>query len=155
MKAIRNDSLEFIEDVIGKCDTCNLAMVDENNFPYVLPMNFGYRNGIIYFHGDNKGKKLEILNIHPGVAISFSADHRLYKQNEKVACSYSMAYRSVLAYGEVEFIEDYDQKVDALKIIMGQYAKGDFMFSRPAVLNVKVFKVKVEKFNGKEFGKRG
>ncbi len=153
MKARRDDSLPFVESIIRACESCNLAMVDESGLPYVVPMNFGYSEGILYFHGDPKGRKNELLKKNPKVAISFSTDHQLYHQNEEVACSYSMAYRSVLAYGEVEFIDDYEQKVEALNVIMNQYAEGSFRYSKPAVLNVKVFKVAVSTFHGKEFGK--
>jgi hypothetical protein len=142
-----------IDDIISKCEVCNLAMVDAHNRPYVVPMNFGYKDGVIYFHSAPTGKKIDLLKKHPDVAISFSTNHKLYMQNENVACSYGMSYQGVFAFGKVEFIEDYDQKVDALNIIMKQYSERDFTYNRPAVVNVCVFIVKVDQFTGKEFGR--
>jgi len=130
-----------------------MAMVDADNMPYVVPMNFGYKEGVIYFHGDPNGKKMDILRKNANVAISFSTDHQLSKQNEDVACSYSMNYRSVFAKGEVYFIEDYDKKVEALNIIMANYTEGEFSYNSPAVTNVAVFAVKVDEFTAKEFGR--
>ncbi len=153
MKAREVTYQPHIDSIIGKCEVCNVAMVDADGNPYVVPMNFGYKDGIIYLHASRQGKKIDILSSNPGVAISFSTDHKLYKQHQDVACSYGMSYRSVFAFGNVEFIEDYDKKIDALNIIMRQYIDRDFSYNRPSVLNVCVFIVKVEKFTGKEFGR--
>ena len=153
MKAREITFQPHIDAIIGKCEVCNMAMTDNENLPYVVPMNFGYRDGVIYFHSDKKGRKLEILSVKPDVAISFSTNHKLYNQNENVACSYGMSYQSVFAYGKVEFVEDYDEKVEALNMLMKQYTDRDFTYNRPAVVNVAVFKVKVDRFTGKEFGR--
>ena len=62
-----------------------------------------------------------------------------------------MRYRSVLLHGKAEFVEDYDAKVDALKIIMSHYTDNDFDFSPPAVNNVTIIKVRVVKLTGRKF----
>lgn len=135
--------------VIDKCEVCNVAMVDLQNKPYVLPFNFGYENQIIYLHSAPFGQKIDILRQNPSVCISFSTDHQLFHRNEPVACSYGMRYRSVLAFGKVEFVEDYDEKVDILNIIMRKYAGKDFTYNAPAVNNVAIFKVIPEKIETK------
>jgi nitroimidazol reductase NimA-like FMN-containing flavoprotein (pyridoxamine 5'-phosphate oxidase superfamily) len=141
-----------LESIIAKCHVCNMAMVDEDGLPYVLPMNFGYADDCIYFHSSGTGKKIDILKRNPQVCISFSADHKLQWVNENVACSWGMSYRSVLAYGEVEFVDDYDQKEEALKIIMKTYTEIDFTFNAPAVKDVMVFRVKIDKLHGRALG---
>ena len=143
---------EEIERIIGKCEVCYVAMVDEENKPYVIPMNFGYKDDCIYLHSSQTGKKIDILKKNSNVCVSFSTDHLLRWQSENVACSYSMKYRSVLAYGKVEFVEDSNQKIEALNIIMSQYTKKEFSYSEPAVKDVKVFKVVVEKLEGRAYG---
>lgn len=127
-------------------------MVDENGFPYVVPMNFGYSAGYIYLHSSKKGRKIEILKSNPTVSLSFSTDHQIRWQNEEVACSYSMKYRSVLVFGTVEFIEDMDAKRYALSKIMEQYSNLSFTFNDPAVREVEVFKVRIEKMEGRVYG---
>ena len=144
---------ELIKEIILKCDICNMSMVDENNMPYVVPMNFGYDNETIYFHSHPEGKKMNILEKNPAVSVSFSTDHELYNQSETVACSYGMAYKSVFASGDIEFIDDYDEKVFALNMIMAQYVAGEFSYNRPSVINVRVFKLKPGQITCKLFGK--
>ena len=141
-----------LESIIGKCDVCNLAMVDEKGMPYVLPMNFGYEDDYVYFHSSRTGKKIDILKNNHNVCIAFSSDHQLRWVNEEVACSWGMKYRSVLVYGKVEFIDDFDQKEEALKIIMNNYTDVDFTFNAPAVKDVMVYRVKVDEINGRTLG---
>jgi uncharacterized protein len=146
------DSIEGIEKIIGKCQFCNVSMVDENFEPYVVPMNFGYSDGIFYLHSSKIGKKIDILKIHNKVCISLCTDHELRWQNEEMACSYSMKYRSVLVYGRVEFIEEPDEKVKALNCIMQHYTSLDFTYSEPSVREVAVYKIIVEKMHGRVYG---
>jgi nitroimidazol reductase NimA-like FMN-containing flavoprotein (pyridoxamine 5'-phosphate oxidase superfamily) len=141
-----------MESVIRKCQFCSIAMVDGEGKPYVIPMNFGYRDGIIYLHGSKVGKKADILMMHPDVCIAFSTDHQLRYVNEDVACSWSMKYRSILAYGRVEFVEDMKEKVDCLNIIMANYSGRSFTFNDPAVREVMVLKVKADKIEGRSYG---
>ncbi len=141
-----------IKEIIDKCDACFLAMVDPEGKPYVLPFNFGYENDTLYLHSDQKGKKMDVLKNNPNVCVAFSTDHKLFFRHETVACSYGMDYRSVLAYGKVVFIEDYDEKVRVLNIIMRKYAGKEFRYNTPAVNNVAVYKVEITKIEGKVSG---
>lgn len=141
-----------LEAIIQKCDYCSLAMVDGDGNPYVVPMNFGYAGDHIYFHSARQGKKIDILKENPRVCVSFSTDHELRWVNEEVACSWGMKYRSVLAYGEIEFIDDYDEKVEALKSIMKNYTDHAFTFNAPAVNDVMIYRVKVDKLVGRCYG---
>ncbi|MBI9066544.1 MAG: pyridoxamine 5'-phosphate oxidase family protein [Salinivirgaceae bacterium] len=143
--------LEEIEIIIKKCQTCHVAMVDQYGKPYLLPFNFGYDDGVVYLHSDQTGKKIDILKNNPAVCINFSKDHDLFMANDHVACSYGMAYRSVLVYGNVEFITENDKKIEALNIFMKQYVDRDFSYAEPSVKNVCIFKVKIEDFTGKMY----
>lgn len=112
-------------------------------------MNFGYENGIIYLHSGPEGSKLEMLEHNNNVCITFSVGHKLVYQHEKVACSYSMRSESAMCRGQVEFIEEINEKRRALDIIMRHYTDSEFNYSDPAVRNVKVWKVAVRQTTGK------
>ena len=143
---------EEIERTIRKCDTCVVSMVDHNNMPYSIPMNFGYSDNFIILHSAKEGKKIDILRQNPNVCIVFSTDHVLVKQSEKVACSYTMKYRSVLAIGKVEFIEDNLDKIGVLNILMKQYSDKSFTYNEPSLNGVCVIKVKIEKLEARAYG---
>lgn len=147
-------SQEEIDAIIAKCEVCYVGMTDTDGFPYVVPFNFGYKEGVIYLHSAQHGKKIDILKKNPSVCIVFSADHKLNFQSEQVACSYSMHYRSVQAFGKVEFIDDTDEKVSVLNTVMAKYTSKDFSYNPPSIREVCTYKIKVERFSGKVFGYR-
>lgn len=122
MKNRALDNPRDLIDIIEKCDVCYVSMVDNENKPYVIPMNFGFAENTILLHGAKQGKKIDILKNKPQVCIVFSTDHQLRWQNEDVACSWSMKYRSVLAYGKVEFIDDHKEKEVLLHQFMKSYS---------------------------------
>lgn len=138
-----------MEEIIRKCQVCHIAMVDLDGLPYVLPFNFGYEENTIYFHSGKSGKKMNILTNNLNVCVEFSTDYLLRSQNEKVGCSYTMKFRSVLAYGKVEFIDDPEQKTRIMNIIMKNYAAGEFKYNPPSMNEVCCWIVKINKLEGK------
>lgn len=141
-----------IEKVIRSCALCYVGMADENGIPYVLPMNFGYEDEIIYLHSAQEGHSISILENNPNVCITFCTHPELMWQDEEMACSYRMRAGSVICHGKVYFEEEYNEKVKALDIIMRQYSDRSFNYSAPSVKNVKIWKVAVEKISAREFG---
>ena len=152
MRTVSHSNIDFIESVIRSCDVCFVGMVDENGTPYVLPMNFGYMDKMVYLHSAPNGRKIDILNNNKSVCITFSTDSELVYQHQQVACSYRMRSTSVIINGKVEFIEDDSAKWEALDIFMKNYSVDDFKYSKPAVRNVKVWKVKADTITCREFG---
>lgn len=152
MKTILLSEKETVEKVISKSDICYIGMVDANNMPYVLPMNFGYNEEVIYLHSGPTGSCIDILNHNSNVCITFSIDHQLVFQHPDVACSYRMKAKSAICRGKVAFIEDLEEKKEALNIIMSHYSDKSFRFSDPAVRNVKIWKVPIESMTAREYG---
>jgi nitroimidazol reductase NimA-like FMN-containing flavoprotein (pyridoxamine 5'-phosphate oxidase superfamily) len=141
-----------IAQIINKCDVCYVGMADSNNMPYVVPFNFGFKDGIIYLHSAQQGKKMDILRHNNKVCVAFSTDHLMAWQHPDVACSYLMKYRSVQVFGHVEFVEGFDEKIEALNIFMQKYTGRDFNYGAPSIHEVCVYKVVVSEMFGKELG---
>lgn len=141
-----------IESIIHDCQVCYVGMVDKNNTPYVVPFNFGYNEGYIYLHSAREGRKIDILKNNNRVCVTFSTGHELRNQSEGVACSYSMKFRSVMAFGYVEFIEDFDQKVEILNKVMMHYTGKEFTYGAPSVHEVATYRVVIEEMTGKKLG---
>lgn len=152
MKNKTLDNPRDILDIIQNCDVCYVSMVDQDNKPYVIPMNFGFVDNTILLHSSKQGKKIEILKNQPEVCIVFSTDHQLRWQNEDVACSWSMKYRSVLAYGKVEFIDTIAEKESIFRQFMKNYSPKEFKFSKPSLEEVQVMKVPIDKIEGRAYG---
>ncbi len=154
MKTFIVDDKQRIESIILHCDTCFVGITDLEGNPYVIPMNFGYEDDVLYLHSGPEGSKLEMLERNNHVCITFSSGHKLVYRDEQVACSYSMRSDSVICRGKVAFIEDMDEKCRALDIIMRHYTDRQFVYSDPAVRNVRVWRVPIDQITGKELGRR-
>lgn len=141
---------EELLEIISKAKYCHIGMINENE-PYVLGFNFGFKDNILYLHCAKQGHKLEILKKNNNICAAFDIDHDFFSRHENVACSWRMRYRSVLVWGKAEFEENYDMKIEALKIIMAQYSDKDFEFNPPAINNINIIKIKVTKITGRKF----
>jgi uncharacterized protein len=143
---------EDMDNIINRCEVCYLGMSDEENNPYVLPFNFGYRDKTIYLHSARTGKKMDIMTKNPKVCLAFSTDHVLRFTNEEVACSYGMKFRSVVLYGKIKFIDDFEQKKEVMNIIMQKYTGKTFPYNPPSINEVAVYNVVIEEMTGRESG---
>ena len=61
MKTFIIEDKQRIESIILHCDACFVGITDLEGNPYVVPMNFGYENGVLYLHSGPEGSKLEML----------------------------------------------------------------------------------------------
>jgi len=141
---------EDMTAVMEKAEICRLAMVDGDR-PYMVPLNFGYKERVLYFHSAGEGKKIDILRKNPRVCFEIETDTALIEAEG--ACDWSMKYRCVIGQGSAEFIEDPAEKAAAFDIIMNQYSPGRRYNYPPAMLGaVTLFKVAVEEISGKQSG---
>ena len=150
MQTLNHTDIEVIEAIIRKCDICFIGVVTADNKPYVLPMN--YKDEAIYLHSAPEGRLIDIIENNNHICITFSTDNELVFQHPEVACSYRMKSKSVVIEGQVEFIEDMDEKREALNTLMKTYSEKEFKYNDPAVRNVKIWKVPMNNVSCKEFG---
>ena len=126
----------IIEEILKQAKICRLAMID-NGLPYILPFNFGYRENCIYIHSAPAGKKIDLLRENP--LVCFEVEEKTEIITDEVACKWSTMYRSVVGYGNVEIITDFNEKTKGLEIIMAQHgASGKLKFD-PGKLNLLLY----------------
>jgi nitroimidazol reductase NimA-like FMN-containing flavoprotein (pyridoxamine 5'-phosphate oxidase superfamily) len=151
MRTLFIEDKEEINKIIKSCKTCFLGM-SENGFPYVLPMNFALDGDNVILHSAQSGRMWETLKKNSNVCINWTLGEDLKWQDVRVGCSYRVKSKSVLAEGTVEFVDDLNEKTRCLKLLMKQYSDQDFKFGKPAVENVGIIRVAIEKLTAKEFG---
>jgi len=110
-----------ISEILDNAEFGTLALCVENK-PYSLPINFVELNGEIFFHGAKRGKKIEIMKTNSYASFSVVEDYSLlpsYFSNDKAnACPATHLFKSVIIDGQIEFVEKYEEKVDALQGLM-------------------------------------
>ena len=139
-----------IEEILQKAQVCRLALC-ENNIPYIVPMNYGYKDGYLYVHGAKEGKKTDMIAANPNVCFEVDMDHELVKGENGSEWTYK--YHSVIGYGKAEILQAFEEKKQGLDIIMEHYS-GSFEHQYPeaAVHAVSVIRIKIEEMTGKKSG---
>ncbi len=136
-----------LEQILWQGKVCHLAISDLPT-PYLVPLNYGYRNGMLYFHSAPQGHKIELLRRQPQVSFSVVIDLGIVEA--AAACNWGAKFRSVIGSGRVEFIQGIEEKREALQVLMAQYAEGEFDFPAEAVAETTVFRLVIEQMVGKQ-----
>jgi len=144
-----NDFNEILGIMRG-CDSLFLSLMD-GEYPYVIPMNFGFEeeNGKvrIYLHGAKDGKKLELIAKDDHVAFAMSRAHNLIPGN--VPCATSFQYESVCGRGKISMVQG-EEACHALSVIVAQYDHEQVhTFDERHVKAVSVMRIDVEQLTGK------
>jgi nitroimidazol reductase NimA-like FMN-containing flavoprotein (pyridoxamine 5'-phosphate oxidase superfamily) len=92
--------------------------------PYVVTLNYGFEwNGdlpVFWFHCAKEGRKIDLIRKNAAACVSVDVDHELIKGDK--GCDWSMKYRSVVAEGEVEIVEDPAEQKRGMDVVMERYA---------------------------------
>lgn len=139
-----------IDDIINRAQVCRLAFCNED-IPYIVPMNFGYRDNCLYFHCAREGKKLDMLKNNHVVCFEIDIDHEIIKDDNP--CEWGIKYRSVIGYGKAELIPELNKKKDALDTIMSKYSDiTHYDYPENAVRNIEIIKITIAEVTGKKAG---
>ncbi len=142
--------LNEIKDILIRTKYVTLAM-SKANVPYLVTLSHGYdmEKNCIYFHCASEGKKIDYLgdnNTVWGQAI----DDLGYLSGK---CSH--AFKTAQFKGKVIFIDDYNEKKNALTIMINQLEENPEeiikkQFSKEsAIKNVTIGRIDIEDFSGK------
>jgi nitroimidazol reductase NimA-like FMN-containing flavoprotein (pyridoxamine 5'-phosphate oxidase superfamily) len=142
----RVESQSDLIKILRGGEVCYLSMAC-NGKPYVVPLNYGYADGALYFHSAPEGRKIEVLKADPEVCFTIVSDYRLVRGEN--ACSWSAGYRSVIGTGKARIFTDPEDKKKGLAILMGQYSDREFDITGADLENVVVIRVDIEEITGK------
>ena len=138
-----------IEEILARATVGRLGLADGGE-PYVVPLNFVYGNGCIYFHAGLEGRKIEMLNKNPRVCFEVDELTEIVV-NREASCFSTAHYRSVIALGTARFLESAEEKMDALDLLMEKYANGEKYepIAEHTLAIVNVCEIKIEKMTCK------
>ena len=139
-----------IRNLVDSCKVCRMAMCDGDR-PYMVALNFGYtlENGVFtfYFHSAKEGRKLDILKVNPAVCLELDWDGEVVESDNP--CAFGYQFASIIAEGNVEFLETAQDKEYALNRLMLHMTGREFTFTPEMVKNVCVYKVRAESLSCK------
>jgi nitroimidazol reductase NimA-like FMN-containing flavoprotein (pyridoxamine 5'-phosphate oxidase superfamily) len=136
-----------IENILKKSQICHIAMVDKDK-PYIVPMNFGYENKTLFFHSALEGRKINLIKQNPNLC--FEIDQVVQFKKAKLACDWSIEYKSVIGEGRAQLLYDPEEKREGLDIIMAQYSGRTFEYPSEMLEKTLVIKLVIDKMTGKQ-----
>ena len=129
-----------------------LAFADDGE-PYIVPLNFGILTTTpltLVFHCAATGRKLEMMSRNPRVCFEADLPDGL-RDGGATACRWGMAFRSVIAWGRLERIQDECGKKAALEALMSKYSsRRDWIFEPSLFESVVVLKLTIEELTAKQ-----
>ena len=137
-----------LEEILAGAEICRLSMLD-GQLPYIVPVNYGYREGQIYIHSAPKGKKIDLLLQNEQVCFEVEDTAEIVRGEE--ACDWSTRYRSVVGYGTVEILSDSKSKQQGLEVIMAQHGAPDLTDFDPGNMSrMVILKIRITSISGKQ-----
>ena len=141
-----NDAYEFLAtETEGR-----LATSDASGQPYITPLNYLYREGIIYFHSKLLGRKLDNIAENNRVCFEVSKVEKLTVTNDR-PCACSTRYTSVLVFGAARVISDDAEKAVLLNLLVEKYAGGKAFepVEEKHAADCAVVEIRVDEISGK------
>ena len=137
-----NESLEILER--GKVAV--MAVAGDNDYPYAIPLNYVYDNGYVYLHSASQGHKIDALKKNPKCSLC------IIDKDDVIPEKFTSYFRSVIAFGKVEFVTSEEAKIKVLRLLCEKYSPGlDSTNEINKCLNsVTIIRIKLERITGKE-----
>lgn len=111
-------SREAAEAVLSNGICGVLAVTGDDDYPYAVPLNYVYTQGIIYIHCAQSGHKLDAIRRNPKVSFC------VVEKADVVPEEYTSYYRSVIAFGKAAVVTDADEKRSAALLLGERYRPG-------------------------------
>lgn len=142
-------SPEEISLILYKGTSGILALSGDDNYPYAVPISYVYDGENIYFHCAKSGHKLDAIQRNA------KASFCVIDQDQIVPDEYTSYFRSVIAFGRIEIIEDDRGKRAAIEKLAIKYAPKDTLIGRNHVIEREwtplcMLKMSIDHITGKE-----
>ncbi len=137
-----------IEKILENAFVCHLGLADGDQ-PYVVPMNFAYKDGSIYLHCASSGRRLDVIRSNNKVCFQVELTPGTIIENGDQPCDWGTAFRSVIGFGKAEILETTEDKLMALTVFMGRFSGNKFSFPESEVAATTVIRIAIDEMTGK------
>lgn len=149
MRLIRQQlSKEETETILREGTSGVLALVEDNSYPYAVPVNYLYEKNRIYFHGARNGQKIEMIRKNAKASFCVIGMEKI------VPKKYTTFYQSAIAFGQIRIIEDESEKREAIEHLAAKFCSNDKEGIREEIARgwnaLSMFVLEVEHMTGKQ-----
>lgn len=110
---------EEIQAVLNRGTSGVLALSGDNDYPYAVPISYAYDGEKLYFHCAKSGHKLDAVRRNK------KASFCVIDQDRIIPEEYTSYFRSVIVFGQIQIIENEDEKRIAIEKLAVKYAPLD------------------------------
>ncbi len=128
---------EFMDEVLSTADDIHIGF-STTGAPYVIPLNFIYLHGKIYFHCAREGRKLDCIKTNAQVGFCTAIDISVLREEA------STQYRSVSGTGKAYIVDDMEEKRSVLDALAKRFLANceipatDKMVNSTAVVRIEI-----------------
>ena len=112
------------EAILQRGETCVLALMGDDGYPYAVPVNYCYTDGKVYIHCAKEGHKIDAIRRDPKASLTVIDCAQVLPEE------YSTHYRSVIAFGRMRILEDEGEMRRALSLFAARLAPEESEESR-------------------------
>lgn len=138
-----------IMGILERGKVCRVAFFDDE-FPYMVPVCYGFDGTSVFFHGFNGGKKMECLRKDPRICFEVEEDIEIVSDPDP--CEWTLKYRSVVGFGKAAVLEDPEEKRTGLDVVVRQFAGRELPFPAQAMAEVAVVRIDIQSMTGRRNG---
>lgn len=126
MNKIRQEKLICTDETrmnqfLSQARTGYLGLTD-GELPYVIPLNFVWMNGAMYFHGAAQGRKINLIHANPNCCFTVAEDYGTMVS--PIPAKTDTAYMSVMLFGVLEMVSDLTEATAAMQAMLDKYVPG-------------------------------
>ena len=124
MKSMRKASRQLDSDIaleiFDKAPYTTISMCRPTGIPYGLPISLVRKDkSTFYFHCADEGEKIDCIKYNPIVSLSAVSKCTPVFESEKI--NYTEHYRSAIAIGRCEQVNDNEEKIEALRLLCERF----------------------------------
>ena len=122
-KASREKDERWALEVFDRAPYVTVSLTRPDGTPYGVPLSLVRRDArTFYFHCASEGEKLDCIRANPTVALS--AVSRCSPRYEAEKNNFTEYYRSAMAVGRAETVDDPAEKTAALRLLCERFLPG-------------------------------
>lgn len=138
-----------IEEILKEGFVCHLGLVDGDQ-PYVVPLNYAYKDGFVYVHSASSGRKLDLIRKNNKVCFEIEITTPEIAKNGEEPCEWGTVFRSVIGTGTATILDDREDKIRGLHAIVDKVAPdGKFTFPEGEIVATTVIRIEIKEMTGK------
>lgn len=126
-----------------------LALSNNKDYPYALPISYVYSEGSLYFHCAKEGHKLDIIRENNKVSFC------IVDQDQIVPEEYTTYFKSIIIFGKAKILEVPEEIYSAIEKLSIKYSPDDTIENRDLTIKqaldrLCMVEIKIEHMTGKQ-----